>query len=130
MKQTVILLSSLLLILMVLTGLILTGSMQQTELIAQRDEMLSDLRKQRETLTLENTRYARKVDSLIASLEQLTLERDALTSQLNDAVLSSQEANDAVALQTARQQELEEALAAASMELETLRQALSPTPAP
>lgn len=130
MKQTVILLSSLLLILMVLTGLILTGSMQQTELIAQRDEMLSDLRKQRETLTLENTRYARKVDSLIASVEQLTLERDALTSQLNDAVLSSQEANDAVALQTARQQELEEALAAASMELETLRQALSPTPAP
>lgn len=130
MKQTVILLSSLLLILMVLTGLILTGSMQQTELIAQRDEMLSDLRKQRETLTLENTRYARKVDSLIASVEQLTLERDALTSQLNDAVLSSQEANDAVALQTARQHELEEALAAASMELETLRQALSPTPAP
>jgi len=130
MKQTVILLSSLLVVLMVLTGLILTGSMQQTELIAQRDEMLSDLRKQRETLTLENTRYARKVDSLIASVEQLTLERDALTSQLNDAVLSSQEANDAVALQTARQQELEEALAAASMELETLRQALSPTPAP
>lgn len=130
MKQTVVLLSALLVVLMVLTGFILTGSLKQTDLIAQRDEMLTDLRKQRETLTLENTRYERKVNSLIASVEQLTLERDALTSQLNDAVLSSQEANDAVALQTARQQELEEALAAASMELETLRQALSPTPAP
>ena len=130
MKQTVVLLSALLLVLLVLTGFILAGSVQQTRLIAQRDEMLADLRQQRETLTLENTRYERKVDSLIESVNQLTLERDALTSQLNDAVLSSQEANDVVAAQSAQCEELEEALAAANLELQTLREALSPTPVP
>ena len=88
----------------------------------------ADLRKQRETLTLENARFERKVDSLTASVQQLTLERDALTSQLNDAVLSSQEANDAVALQSAEREALEVALAAANLELETLREALTPAP--
>ena len=128
MKQTVVLLTALLLAFMVLTGVILAGSMKQTQLLAQRDEMLADLRKQRETLTLENARFERKVDSLTASVQQLTLERDALTSQLNDAVFSSQEANDAVALQSAEREALEVALAAANLELETLREALTPAP--
>jgi len=121
MKQTVAILTALLLSLMVLTGFILTGSMKQTELIAQRDEMLASLRQEHQSLVQEQLQTARE-------LKQTICERDALSLQLNDAVLASQEANEAVALQLSQQEQLKEALEAAQLEAETLRQKLSSIP--
>lgn len=114
MKQTVLILTALVLTLMVVTGFILTGSLRQTELMAQRDEMLMDLRQQHSDLTLENLRLTRELD-------QTRTERDALTAQLNDAILASQEANDAVAFQVSQRQSLETALDQANREIERLR---------
>lgn len=114
MKQTVLILTALVLSLMVVTGFILTGSLRQTELMAQRDDMLMEVRKQHSDLTLENLRLTRE-------LEQTRTERDALSAQLNDAILSSQEANDAVAVQIAEREALENALDQANREIELLR---------
>ena len=114
MKQTVLILTALILSLMVVTGFILTGSLRQTELMAQRDDMLMELRQEHSDLALENLRLTRE-------LEQTRTERDAITSQLNDALLASQEANEAVAQQISQREALEAALDQANREIERLR---------
>ena len=114
MKQTIAILTALLFSVMILSFFILTGSIRQTDMLAQRDEMIVSLREDQRTLTQESLRLSRE-------LERVTKERDALSLQLNSAVLASQEANDAVALQIQQREVLEEALAAVTLELEGLR---------
>ena len=92
MRQTVAILTALILSLMVVTGFVLTGSLRQSELMMQRDKMMMELRREHSDLTLENLRLTRE-------LETTRTERDALTIQLNDAVLASRES-----LQTALEQ--------------------------
>ena len=119
MRQTFFILTALVLSLMLVTGFILTGSLRQTELMAKRDEMLMDLRQEHSDLMLENLRLTRE-------LEQTRRERDALSLQLNDAVLASQEANEAVEMQVSERKSLENALEEANRELESLTSAPAP----
>ena len=114
MKQTVAILSALILSLLTVTGFILHTSFEQNQLIAK-------LRAEQDALALEALQSKRE-------LQQALEQRDALSQKLIDAVLSSQEANDAVAFQQSRAQALEEALAAARLETQTLRQALENAP--
>ncbi len=106
MKQTVAILTALTLCLMAITGYLVYGSTKEMELMARKDQQLADL---------------------YTEVNQVTRERNALNLQLQDAVLSSQEANDAVAMQAQQNEQLQSALEAANMELETLREALANT---
>ena len=119
MKQTVLILTALILSLMLVTGFILTGTLRQTELMAQRDQMLMELRQEHSDLMLENLRLARELD-------QTLKEREALTLQLNDVLLASQEANDALEIQISERNTLQNALDKANRELETFRSAPLP----
>ena len=119
MKQTVLILTALILSLMLVTGLILTGTLRQTELMSQRDQMLMELRQEHSDLMLENLRLTRE-------LGQTLKEREALSTQLNDVLLASQETNDALEMQIAERNTLQNALEEANRELEVLRSAPQP----
>jgi len=118
MKQTVAILTALMAALVLISGFIVMGSMQQNDLLVQREAQL--LARDQE-LTQKNAQLlqmeAEARDSL-KQQEQLIQERDALSQQLSDALLSSQESNDAIARQT----ETAEALL---MENERLRAQIS-----
>lgn len=114
MKQTITILTALMTVLVMISGFIVLGSMQQSETLAQKEEQL-----------LQRTREVAQRNEQILALEtaaktnqetiqQLTKERDALSQQLSDAVLSSQESNDAIAHQA-------EAAEALQMENERLK---------
>jgi len=109
MKQTVTILTALMMALLLVSGFIVMGGMQQSEVLLQREEQL-----------LEKTVELQKADMKIAEmhtqnqekqllLEKTQKERDALNAQLNDLLLSSQESNDAVEQQVQQVQKLEEA---------------------
>ncbi len=103
MKQTIAILTALCICLMAVSGFLLNANMKEIRLSAQKDQELAQLR---------------------ATVTKLTGERDAISLQWQDAVLASQEANEAVAVQNRQRLRLEQALNAANMELETLRETL------
>lgn len=107
MKQTVTILTALMVALLLISGFSVLGSMQQGDMLARREDQLL---KQSQTLD-EKTLLAETLEAETAEqakqLEQLTKERDALSLQLNDAVLSSQESNDALAQREKELQKLQ-----------------------
>lgn len=114
MKQTVTILTALMMVVVLISGFIVMGSMQQSETLMQQEEQLMERDKM---LTERNALILQLENEALENRkqqEQLLKEREALSQQLNDAVLSSQESNDAVARQT-------ETLEALQMENEQLR---------
>lgn len=107
MKQTVTILTALMVALLLISGFSVLGSMQQGDMLARREDQLL---KQSQALD-EKTLLAETLEAEAAEqakqMEKLTKERDALSLQLNDAVLSSQESNDALARQEEELQRLQ-----------------------
>lgn len=139
MKQTLAILTALCMALLVLCGFVLCTNLQQNETMTESAALLDKIRTEKETLLLEKQKADNRIETLSASVEKLTAERDALNLQLTDATLSSQEANDAAAYQEqlalTLQAELDAlqkqadssalAVDALSAEAETLRKALA-----
>jgi len=144
MKQTIVILSALCMALLVISGFILSTSLQQNELVIQSAAALEKVQQEKEALALEKQKTDNQLETLRASVEKLTAERDALSIQLNDTTLASQEANDAAALQESEAQRLQEELndqyqradrdaqliETLTTEVETLRQKLAVSPSP
>ena len=99
MKQTVTILTALMIALLLVSGFIVMGSMQQSELLIERENQLISQTQQMDEAMMQIEKLEKAAQSGAQQLKQLTEERDALSQQLSDAVLSSQEANDAVAQQ-------------------------------
>ena len=99
MKQTVVILTALMMAMLMVSGFIVVGSTQQSQLLAQREEELRLAQATISELTTEGEKWKREAQRSAKLCAELTEQRDALSIQLGDAVLSSQEANDAVAQQ-------------------------------
>ena len=102
MKQTVTILTALMIALLIMSGVIVMGSTQQSEILMQREEQLLS---RTQELAERNAQIVQLQAEAVEGRKrqtELTKERDALSQQLNDAVLSAQESNDAVASQTER----------------------------
>lgn len=119
MKQTIAILTALMLALLLVSGFIVVGSTEQSQLLAQREDQLRSLNTALDQETQRADRFEKEAQRNAQQLRQTTQERDALSQQLNDAVLASQEANDAIALRQADVRRLEEALRKSGVE--TLR---------
>ena len=135
MKQTVGILSALIVALLVLSAFILSTNLQQGRLLSQSSDALTRMQAEKEELLLAHQTLESKNNKLNASLKTVTAERDALSLQLNDAVLASQEANDAVSLQADQAQELQQRIDLLTQRNQELEAALanvsvSPAPAP
>lgn len=96
MKQTVVILTALMLAMMVVSGFIVAGSMQQNQLLAAREKELRIAQIKIGELEENGEKWEREARRNAKLSAELTEQRDALNKQLGDAVLSSQEANEAV----------------------------------
>lgn len=119
MKQTIAILTALMLALLLVSGFIVVGSTEQSQLLIQREDQLRSLSAALDEETRRAESFEKEAQRNAQQLRQTTQERDALSQQLTDVVLASQEANDAVAQRQADVKRLEEALREAGME--TLR---------
>lgn len=99
MKQTIAILTALMLALLLVSGFVAAGSLQQSHLLTASDAELTQLSDALAKQLAENEKLTREAQRSAAQLAEVIQERDALSAQLGDAVLSSQEANDAVAQQ-------------------------------
>lgn len=102
MKQTVAILTALMLALLLVSGFIVTGSMQQSRALLEKEETVRALQTERDHLKTQNEAQQREMERNTLLLNETIEARDALSQQWNDAVLSSQEANDALAAQEER----------------------------
>lgn len=99
MKQTVGILTALMMAMLMVSGFIVAGSTQQSRLLSQREEELRLAQAAISELETEGEKWKREAQRSAKLCAELTEQRDALSVQLGDAILSSQEANDAVAQQ-------------------------------
>jgi len=97
MKQTVGILTALMIALLLVSGFIVMGSMQQSRTLLDKEQTIRALQTERDHLKTENAMQKREMERNAQLLAQTMEERDALSQQWNDAVLSSQETNDALA---------------------------------
>lgn len=98
MKQTVGILTALMIALLLVSGFIVISGMEQSELLVRREDELRQMQAERDEIKNQMEKQERELKRNVELIAQLTEERDGLSQQLNDAVLASQEANDAVAL--------------------------------
>lgn len=98
-KQTVIILSVLVLALLAASGFIAASNVDLCENLAYAQKQTADLRAELSEKVKQLDQSMQENRQAAETLQKTTLERDALSQQLNDAVLSSQEANDALAVQ-------------------------------
>ena len=96
MKQTVVILTALMMAMLMVSGFIVAGSTQQSQLLAKREEELRLAQTAITELETEGAKWKREAERSAKLCAELTEQRDALSIQLGDAVLSSQEANEAV----------------------------------
>lgn len=136
MKQTVVILTALMLALLMVSGFIVAGSTQQSRLLAECEQQLRQAQAEAADRKAESEKWKRETQRSTQLSAELTEQRDALNTQLNDAVLSSQEANDAVAQQVrtveAQAQEIaqmEQAYTQLYLEYQALRQGATEAPA-
>lgn len=99
MKQTVVILTALMMALLLITGFVTAENVQLDKLIGDQTKLMEE--KQAAASALEKTqeRLLQEAQHSAQTIRTLTDERDALSRQLADAVLSSQEANDAASVQ-------------------------------
>lgn len=107
MKQTVTILTALMVALLLISGFSVLGSMQQGDMLARREDQLLKQSQALEEKTLLAETLEAEAAEQAKQMEKLTKERDALSLQLNDAVLSSQESNDALTRQEEELQRLQ-----------------------
>lgn len=125
MKQTVVVLSVVMALLLVVSGFIVAGSLRQSELLVARVNQVNELTAKLNQLSQRQ----REQDGLLETGETervgLLKQRDALTLQLEEALLSAKEANDAIAQNEIKRTETEaayeEALQALTLQAEEAR---------
>lgn len=109
MKQTVSILTALMITLLLVSGFIVMGSMQQSEMLIEREEQLLEKTVEWQKANAKIAEMEKEAKDNQQLLEKTKQERDALSAQLNDALLSSQESNEAVHQQVQLVQNLETA---------------------
>lgn len=106
MKQTVTILTALMTALLLVSGFIVMGSVQQSDLLMKREEQLLAKAEEAEEWKTRAAQLESEHAQAQEQLQKLHEERDALSQQLTDTLLASQESNDAVAQQEAAAQAL------------------------
>ena len=132
MKQTITIMAVFMVALLLVSGFIVAGSMQQAQQLASRASQLGEIKIRLSEQTTLNEELQQNVDALSASLTAVRTERDELNLRLKDALLSVEEANGAISqqvtdmetAQTSFTQEKVE-LAASLSEQQTLSDALA-----
>lgn len=99
MKQTIVILTALMAALLLITGFVTAENVQQNQLMADQNRVLEKQLADLAALEKTQERLLTEAEHSAQTIRNVTEERDALSLQLNDAVLASQEANDAAALQ-------------------------------
>jgi len=125
MKQTITILSALVAALLVASGFIVAANIDLCTTIAQRESELLEVRSALADCEKELERRTQENKASAETLRKTMEERDALTEQLNDAVLASQEANDAVTQQVRQNEKQLRELEALAAEYEDLSEACS-----
>ncbi|MDD3334048.1 MAG: hypothetical protein PHI98_00885 [Eubacteriales bacterium] len=132
MKQTVAIMAIFLVLLLVVSGFIVSGSLQQSEMLAQRVNQVSELNQKLQKQVAQQRSTNADLEETTLALTQATAERDALKQNLQDALLAVEEANGAVAQQSSERQQVETAFAGERSDLiarlgeaETLAQELT-----
>lgn len=109
MKQTIVILTALVAALLLITGFVTAENVQQNQLLQDQNRMMEKQLAEIEALEKTQERLLGEAEHSAQTIRTVTGERDALSQQLNDAVLSSQEANDAAAAQEQKAQRLQDA---------------------
>lgn len=122
MKQTITIMAAFMVALLLVSGFIVMGSMQQSQLLATRAEQLAQTRSKLNEQVAINEELNQAADTLSKSLEEMTLERDGLALRLEDALGAVEEANGAVDQQVT---DLEAAKADYALEKDALVASLS-----
>ncbi len=125
MKQTITILSALVAALLVASGFIVAANIDLCTTIAQRENELLDTRSELADCEAQLERRTQENKASAETLRKTMEERDALSQQLNDAILASQEANDAVTQQVRQNEKQLRELEALAAEYEDLSQACS-----
>ena len=123
MKQTISILSALVAALLIASGFIVAANIDLCANVAQLDRELLDVRSELADCEKELDRRTQENKASAESLRKTMEERDALSMQLNDAVLASQEANDAVAQQIRQNEKQLRELEALAAEYDDLLEA-------
>ena len=131
MKQTVTILTALMIALLLVSGFIVASGMQQSRAMLSKEETVRALQTERDHLRTQNEMQKREMERNAQLLSETIEERDALSQQWNDAVLSSQEANDALAVYEDNQREHVQRIAQLEKRVaELLSQLAEATPVP
>ena len=136
MKQTVAILLALAGVLLLATGFIVSANIDQSRVIALYKDEVKTLQTTQRKLEKEIKSYQASKDSSAETIQKLMQERDALSQQLNDTVVASQELNDELEQQKRQNEKqvqmLEDAKRIAQLEAELEKAAAEAivTPAP
>ena len=123
MKQTIAILAALMAVFLLATGFIVASNMDTGRTLELREKELLSAEKQLNKLAAELERSAKEQEASAEALRKTMAERDALSQQLNDAVLSSQEANEAVEQQIRQNQKQLREMESLAAEYEDLSKA-------
>ncbi|MBR6570289.1 MAG: hypothetical protein IKK75_07535 [Clostridia bacterium] len=120
MKQTIALLSFLTALLLLVLGIVAVQGVEKTQLLDRSEQALKDAHAKLEEIAAQLTASMEENKTSAESLRQAEQDKTDLATRLNDALLSSQEANEAVGMQVAENQLLmrnQQALEAANQNL-------------
>ncbi|MBQ3574497.1 MAG: hypothetical protein IJA26_02420, partial [Clostridia bacterium] len=123
MKQTIAILTALMTVLLLAAGFMVASNMDMSHALETREEELHTVTRTLQEQNAELERYIREREASAEALRKVMAERDALSQQLNDAVLSSQEANEAVEQQIRRNEQQLREMEALAAEYEDLSDA-------
>lgn len=127
MKQTITILAVLMVALLLVSGFIVAGSMQQAQQLVSKNNQMNELKARLTEQTSLYDELTEKYKALSTAFSTCREERDTLSADLKDALLSVEEANGAVTQQETEKQEAQAAftlekndLSAALLEQQTL----------
>ena len=123
MKQTIAILSALTAVLLLLTGFIVVSNLDLNRTLLEKQTELRSADKTVEKLKKEIEQSTAVQEAASEAMRKVMAERDALSLQLNEAVLASQQANEAVDQQILQNQKQLRELEALAAEYEDLSDA-------
>ena len=123
MKQTVGILLALAAVLLLATGFIVSANIDQSRVIDLYKDEVNTLKSTQRKLEKEIAGYQSAETSSAEAMQKIKEERDALSQQLNDTVLASQELNDALEQQKRQNEKQLREMEALTAEYEDLSEA-------
>jgi len=119
-KQTIVILTALAAVLLLATSFIVAANMDLSRKLETQEREILSMTSKLEKQGKELERSAEEKASSAETLRKTMEERDALSKQLNDAVLASQEANEAVEQQILQNEKQLREMASLAAEYEDL----------